>query len=94
GLRLNFGTRSKLILEVGGFADLSTGGKRFGTCHSYIPDENYVVTYKEFQFEEKGGLPSLAAANKPAYLMSLSRRMLLIVRQNFKIILPLVIISR
>jgi hypothetical protein len=59
-LRLNFGARSKIILEVGGFADLSTGGKRFGTSHSYMPDENNIVTYKETQFEDRGGLTSSA----------------------------------
>ena len=85
GLRLNFGTRSKLILEVGGFADLSTGGKRFGTCHSYIPDENYVVTYKEFQFEEKGGLPSLAGVYSGIGTVIPFSTVALIIKGDYKI---------
>ena len=57
-LRLNFGAQSKIILEAGGFGDLSTSGKCFGTSHSYVPDENYKVIYRESQFEDRGGLPS------------------------------------
>jgi hypothetical protein len=58
GLRLNFGIRPKIILEAGGFADLSAGGKCFGTSHSYMPDENDKVIYRDSQFESRCRLPS------------------------------------
>lgn len=60
GCRLNIGTKLKLLIETGGFADLKTGGKYFGTSHSYFPDENNNITYHKSQFEERGGLPSTA----------------------------------
>lgn len=58
GFRFNIGSKTRLYFEAGGFADLATGGKYFGTQHTYTPDENNRPTYKETQFERKGGVPS------------------------------------
>lgn len=58
GFRINIGSKIRFYFEAGGFADLTIGGKYFGTIHTYNPDENNQPTYNESQFERKGGMPS------------------------------------
>jgi len=56
GLRLNMGSKTKFFIETGGFADLTINSNRTGTMHTYLPDENNQISYKESEIDEKIGL--------------------------------------
>ena len=58
GLRFNIGNKTKIIIEAGGFADLMISSNKKGTMHTYLPDENLQVVYREFQIDKKAGLTS------------------------------------
>jgi hypothetical protein len=55
-LRINFGKKTVPFIETGGFADFMVHSNMNGTMHTYIPDENNHVDYKEFQIDEDAGL--------------------------------------
>lgn len=52
-LRVIFGNKVKFFLGTGIFVDLNIGAKRNGTMHTYLPNQNNQIEYKEFEFEEK-----------------------------------------
>ena len=56
GFRLNAGSKTKVFIETGGFADLVISSKRTGTIHTYLPDENNQINYNETEIDEKAGL--------------------------------------
>lgn len=56
GARLHVGNKLKLFAEVGGFADLMINSQRKGTMHTYLPDENYLITYSQADFKTNAGL--------------------------------------
>lgn len=55
-LGLNFGNKTKFIIEPGIFMDLSLGAKRKGTMHDYSPNQNNQPTYKEYNFSQGVGI--------------------------------------
>jgi len=56
GLRINIGKKIKFFIETGGYADLIISSNRKGTMHTYLPDANNHVVYKDYQIDEKAGL--------------------------------------
>ena len=56
GFRINIGSKTKVLIETGGFADLMINSNRTGTLHTYFPDENNQVNYTESEIDEKAGL--------------------------------------
>ncbi|PKP07817.1 MAG: hypothetical protein CVU08_16005 [Bacteroidetes bacterium HGW-Bacteroidetes-3] len=56
GLRLNIGSKTKVFIETGGFADLVIISNRTGTMHTYFPDENNEIDYTDTKIDEKAGL--------------------------------------
>lgn len=57
--KINFGHKAKLFLETGLFTDLNIGSKRKGTMHSYLPNANNQLEYKEFEFEENAQISAI-----------------------------------
>lgn len=55
-IRYNIGNKVKFFVQTGTFIDLIVSSKRKGTMHSYLPDQNNNIVYKEFSFNEKAGL--------------------------------------
>lgn len=58
GFRFNIGSKTKLFLETGGFADLVINSNRTGTMHTNLPDENNQIKYTETEIDEKAKLSS------------------------------------
>lgn len=58
GLRVNVGSKIKVFIETGGFADLVIKANRTGTMHTYLPDENNQIYYTETDINEKASLSS------------------------------------
>ena len=56
GIRINFGSKTKIFLATGGYADLVINSNRKGMMYTYFPDQNNQVVNKEFQINEKAGL--------------------------------------
>lgn len=56
GLRLNIGSKTKLFIETGGFADLVFYANRTGIMHTYLPSENHQINYTETEIDQKVGL--------------------------------------
>ncbi len=56
GFRLNFGVKTKIYIETGGFADLVINANRTGTKCTYWTDENHRINYTETEIDEKTGL--------------------------------------
>jgi hypothetical protein len=56
GFRLNIGSKTKVFIETGGFADLVINSNRTGTMQTYLPDENGMIDNTETKFDEKAGL--------------------------------------
>lgn len=56
GLRINIGKKTKFFAETGGYADITISSNRKGTFHTYYPDSNYHVVYKDYQIDQKAGL--------------------------------------
>jgi hypothetical protein len=59
GARVNFGKRIKVFIEAGGYADLMLKSTREGTMHTYFPDENDQIVYKDYPINEKAKLSSV-----------------------------------
>jgi hypothetical protein len=59
GVRLNSGNKVKVFVEAGLFVDFIISSKRKGIMHSYFPDQNNNIVYKEFTIDEKANLSSL-----------------------------------
>jgi hypothetical protein len=57
--RLNVGKRGTLFYETGFFIDMNVGARRKGTMHTYLPDENNRINYKEFEIDEKTNISGL-----------------------------------
>ncbi len=57
--RLNAGKRIKFFCETGFFLDLNVGARRKGTKHTYLPDENNQIVYKEFEIDEKANISNI-----------------------------------
>ena len=51
--RLNLGKQVKIFFETGFFVDLNVGARRKGTMHTYLPNENNQIVYKEFKIYDK-----------------------------------------
>lgn len=58
-VRYNVGNKVKFFIQAGTFVDLIVSSKRKGIMHSYLPDQNNNIVYKEFSFHEKAGLRNL-----------------------------------
>lgn len=58
GFRFNIGSKTKIFIETGGFADLMINSNRKGTLHNYHPDENNQINYSEKEIDEKAKLSS------------------------------------
>jgi hypothetical protein len=58
GGRYNFGTNIRVFIEAGGYADLMLKSTREGIMHTYFPDENNQVVYKDYPIDEKAKLSS------------------------------------
>ena len=58
-IRFNVGNKTKVFLETGVFADLIISSKRKGTMHTYLPDQNNNIVYKEYEINEKADLASI-----------------------------------
>jgi hypothetical protein len=56
GIRLNVGNKVKVFLQAGGYADLMIKSSSKGTMHTYLPDQNGIVEYKDFPFDGKAKL--------------------------------------
>ena len=56
GLRLNIGSKTKVFIETGGFADIVIYSHKSGTYHSYQPGENNNINYFEKKIEGNAGL--------------------------------------
>jgi len=56
GFRFNIGSKTKIFIESGVFADLVINSNRTGTMHTYLPDENNQINYTETEIDEKVGL--------------------------------------
>ncbi len=56
GLRLNVGNKIKVFLEGGGYADLMIKSNSKGILHTYLPDQNGQVVYKDTPFDGKANL--------------------------------------
>jgi len=52
--------RVNFFCETGFFIDINIGASRLGTMHTYVPDENNEIVYKENNIEEK---VSISAVN-------------------------------
>lgn len=55
-IRYNIGNKVKYFLQTGVFIDLIVSSKRKGIMHSYLPDNNNNIVFKEYLFNEKAGL--------------------------------------
>ncbi len=58
GLRINFGNKTKIFLEAGGFADLMVSSNKKGTYNTFLPDSNMHIVHHSGQIDEPAGLPS------------------------------------
>jgi hypothetical protein len=58
-LRYNLGNVTRLFLESGTFLDLSIGSQRKGSMHTFFPDQNNNIVYKEYTVKGKAGLAPL-----------------------------------
>jgi hypothetical protein len=56
GLRLNIGSKTKVFIETGGFADIVIYSHKSGTYHSYQPGDNNIINYFEKKIEESANL--------------------------------------
>jgi hypothetical protein len=56
GIRVNLGSKTKVFIETGGFADLVINANRTGAMHTYIPDENNQLNYTMTEIDEKVSL--------------------------------------
>mgnify|MGYP000951970680 CR=1 FL=1 len=62
GLRANMGSKTKMFIEMGGFADLVVYSNRTGTMHTYLPDVNNQINYREFEIDENARLSNTIGA--------------------------------
>jgi hypothetical protein len=53
GLRYNVGKKVKIFTEFGGYADLNINTNRQGTLHTYLPNDNNQIDYKEMPIDER-----------------------------------------
>ncbi len=53
GIKANVGSKTKVFVEAGGFADLLINAHRTGTMHTYLPDENNQMSYRKTDIDEK-----------------------------------------
>ncbi|MBC8321505.1 MAG: hypothetical protein H8E34_12370 [Bacteroidetes bacterium] len=51
--RINFGGRIKFFIEPGIFVDIPIGAREKGTLHSYLPNEDNQIEYKETEYDKK-----------------------------------------
>ena len=51
--RINFGERIKLFIEPGIFIDIPISAREKGTSHSYIPNDDNQIVYKETEYDKK-----------------------------------------
>lgn len=58
GLRANMGSKTKIFIEMGGFADLVVYSNRTGTLHTYVPVVSNQINYTEFEIDENASLSS------------------------------------
>jgi hypothetical protein len=56
GLRFNFLPELNWFAELNFFFDLVNSGKRSGTMHSFIPDQNNNIVHTELKFTDKSNL--------------------------------------
>jgi hypothetical protein len=59
GVRLNIGKKIRFFIEAGGYADLMLKSTREGMMHTYFPDENDQIVYKDYPIDEKAKLSSV-----------------------------------
>jgi hypothetical protein len=59
GLRVNMGSKIKLFIEGGAYADLMIKATRKGTLHTYNPHVNDSIAYKDIPIDEKADLSSV-----------------------------------
>jgi hypothetical protein len=59
GVRLNIGKKIRFFIEAGGYADLMLKSTREGIMHTYFPDENDQIVYKDYPIDEKAKLSSV-----------------------------------
>lgn len=59
GVRLNIGNKIKVFAEAGGYADLVIKSTRKGILHTYLPDQNGQIVYKDTPFDEKADLSNV-----------------------------------
>lgn len=58
-VRYNIGNKVKFFIQSGTFVDLIVNSIKKGIMHTYLPDQNNNIVYKEFSFKEKAGLSNL-----------------------------------
>ncbi|MBE9468090.1 MAG: hypothetical protein IMY72_07190 [Bacteroidetes bacterium] len=57
--RFNMGRHVKIFCETGAFLDIHPGARRKGIMHTYLPNDNNQVEYKEFEFDERANISSI-----------------------------------
>lgn len=53
GIRANWGSKTKVFIETGGFADFIISANRKGKMHTYLPDENNQIDNTVTDIDEK-----------------------------------------
>jgi len=59
GVRFNIGYYFKVFIEAGAYADMMIKSTRKGIMHTYLPDENNQIVYKDYPIDEKADLSSV-----------------------------------